>query len=538
MIDGLTRNATEFEKRFRRVRDDYQREYGPALAALSDLKPQTANASSKETQKELERIEQEQFKRAVLEYQIRLWVIDGLLYSLNWIQNSTWNEKPTPVNMLPEMTVKSLQGTKRRMDYFGYETSTYRPLLIVEAKRPSDILPIPPGGVEAESISSLIVKSLRRRIKLPREWPDWLDSLKDYVRSVKAEMGAYPSRAVLTNGDWCIIFASPENTFARDDGGRSEDILVFRSSDEILQRAGEVFLALEHHQVLGTVADLTPGELRFVVDVDQIHQLAFGLRLRYVVSPTASQSDVPIVTVVPLVLARSADYSWIRITGQTHARQLPPEYTEEHLSFHFSQVHDDATSLMKTVEAQLNAVPAVCSVEEHYSSRESFSAHAGVLKIGECQIVFTGSETHFFRAQPSVSGCQYHDWLNCKRDGVAQGNTGMYGKSVVSPRAFFESGTVHHCAHRDVFSAKQSPIMPNNRSRCGSRSGGDGFAFCEIAPFEDYLCCRTCVFEAVCTAAEVFRLPCGTNSLPTRDQALQLVQIENAEVSKVIGRFD
>jgi len=530
VTDGLTRNATDFEKRFRRVRDDYQREYGPALAALSDLKQQTASASSAEIQEEeLKRIEQARIKREVLEYQIRLWVIDGLLYSLNWIQNSTWNAKPTPVNMLPEMTVKSLQGTKRRMDYFGYESSTYRPLLIVEAKRPSDKLPTPLGGAEAESVSSLIVKSLRGRAKLPWDWPDWLDSLRDYVRSVKAQMGAYPARAFLTNGDWCVIFASPENTFAKDDGGRPEDILVFKSSDEMLQRAGEVFLALEHHQVLGTAADLTPGELRFVVNVDQIQKLAFGLRLRYVVSPTASESDVPIITVVPLVLVRSADYSWIRITGQTKARQLPPEYTDEHLSFHVNQVHDDATSLMKAVEGQLNAVPTLCSVEEHYSSSESFSAHAGVVKAGDYQVVFTGSQTHFFRAQPSVSGCPYHDWLNCQRDGVAQGTMGMYGKSVLFPRAFFESGTDHHCAHRDVYSSKQSRITPNNRSRCGSRSGGDNFAFCEIAPFEDYLCCRTCVFEAVCTAAEVFRLPCGTHSLPKSEQAAQFVQIENAQ---------
>jgi hypothetical protein len=528
VIDSLTRNATDFEKRFRRVLDDYQREYGPALAALSNLKPETANASSEEIQKEVEWVEQARIQREVLEYQIRLWVIDGLLFSLNWIQNSTWNAKPTPVNMLPEMTVKSIQGTKRRMDYFGYERSTYRPLLIVEAKRPSDKLPTPPGGAEVESVSSLIVKSLRGRTKLPWDWSIWLDSLKDYVRSVKAQMGAYPARAVLTNGDWCVIFASPENTFAKDDGGRPEDILVFKSCDEILERAGDVFLALEHHKVLGTAVDLTPGELRFAVDVDQIRQLSFGLRLRYVVSPTAGESDVPIITVVPLVLARSATYSWIRITGQTNARQLPPEYTNEHLLFHVKQVHDDAVSLMKAVERQLNAIPTLCSVEEHYASSESFSGHPGLVKVGDCQVIFTGSDTHFFRAQPSVSGCQYHDWLNCQREGIAQGKTGMYGKSVLPPRAFFESGTEHHCAHRDVFSAKQSPITPHNRSRCGSRSGGDSFAFCEIAPFEDYLCCRTCVFETVCTAAKVFRLPCGTHSLSTRKKTAQVVQIENA----------
>jgi hypothetical protein len=32
--------------------------------------------------------------------------------------------------------------------------------------------------------------------------------------------------------------------------------------------------------------------------------------------------------------------------------------------------------------------------------------------------------------------------------------------------------------------------------------------FCEIFSFEEYLCCRVCAFEEVCTKAPAFRLPC------------------------------
>jgi len=66
----------------------------------------------------------------------------------------------------------------------------------------------------------------------------------------------------------------------------------------------------------------------------------------------------------------------------------------------------------------------------------------------------------------------------------------------------------HHCAHRDVISAKGTPITPANRSQCGPRSGRDGQAFCEIWRFEQHLCCRTCAFEEVCLKVAVFQLPC------------------------------
>jgi hypothetical protein len=119
--------------------------------------------------------------------------------------------------MAPEMTVTSGKGTKRRMDYFGYESDSRRPLLIVEAKRPSDELPKPSGsarltldatklspdvaGVTRGALAIHIAKGLRKKAVLPKEWPKWLESLRDYVKSVKSQTGEYPLRVVLTNGE-------------------------------------------------------------------------------------------------------------------------------------------------------------------------------------------------------------------------------------------------------------------------------------------------------------------------------------------------
>ncbi len=178
------------------------------------------------------------------------------------------------------------------------------------------------------------------------------------------------------------------------------------------------------------------------------------------------------------------------------------------MSYHLKAIEQDATQLMSAVRSQMNSSQPLCSIEEHYANPESFNAHPGVVKTGGCYILFTGSETHFLRQQPTIAGCPYHDWLQCRDEGVQQGENGVYGKWVDTPKAFFESGTLHHCAHRDVYAAKQCQVNPENRSICGPRSGTDFQAFCEIAPFEDYLCCRTCVYDKVCTKSVVLKLPC------------------------------
>ena len=504
MIPRRSLNATDFEKKFRQIRDNYEYTYGPQIAAWNHLrdgvKPKTAEDTiARETALA---------DRHILEYQMRVWVIDGFLYSLNWIQNAGWSNMPPAPNMIPEMSVKSGSGTQKRIDYFGYESDTNRPLLIVEAKRPDDNLPIPIGGANGEPLPSLIAKGLRKEKKLPRDWPDWLASLADYVNSIKAQTNTFPVRAVLTNGDWCIVFRDPEATFSPTGIVRSEDIIVFISSDDILGRAGEMFSLLEHQTVVGGIDELVPGQLPFCVDVNLIERLAFALKLRYSVSPTAGSSSMPIVTVVPIVLARSFDNSWIRISGGGQPRQLPGEYTPEFIAHHLNGVEQDANQLMVAVRRQMNSQQPLCSIEEHYGSAESFHAHPGVVKSGDCFILFTGAETHFLRQEPSVVGCPFHDWQLCRKESVQQGEIGVFGKWVETPKAFYESGTLHHCAHRDVFAAKQSQVNPKNRSLCGSRSGDDFQAFCEIAPFEDYLCCRTCVYDKVCEKTAILKLPC------------------------------
>jgi hypothetical protein len=48
-----------------------------------------------------------------------------------------------------------------------------------------------------------------------------------------------------------------------------------------------------------------------------------------------------------------------------------------------------------------------------------------------------------------------------------------------------------------------------DRPRTGARSHDESGPFCEVAPWDTRLCCRTCAYQEVRSAAPAFRLPCA-----------------------------
>jgi hypothetical protein len=150
-------------------------------------------------------------------------------------------------------------------------------------------------------------------------------------------------------------------------------------------------------------------------------------------------------------------------------------------------------------------------LEEHYADDGSFEGLPAVEQIqrqSDHFRVVTGRFTHFLLAEPTVPNCPHHDFgksvvLHCQ-----VGELPIINRSIETPRAYFTNTQQHHCCHEDVDAAKHVIISDENAPRCGIRSGRKGDVFCEIAPFEEFLCCRTCCFQQVCTASQVLRLPC------------------------------
>jgi len=272
-----------------------------------------------------------------LEHHARCYLINALLAGLNWRLDLSL-EEGLP-NLLPEATVRSqASGTRRFLDYLGIEHETNKPLLIVEAKRPSSAIPVlatlpdisttdprpapAQGAIPVTGTDSVVISRGLAGKPLSGDWSRWLQDLRDYVRSVNARTGKVPKRVAITNGDWLVLFLRPAEAFIEEGDCDPRSILVFRTSREILQGGAVLFSQLEHQLVLGEAPTLRPVELPFHVEARHIQQAMHGLRLRYEQAKAIYQRE-PMVYVAPVVFIRTDLGAWLRVESSATQYSIP-----------------------------------------------------------------------------------------------------------------------------------------------------------------------------------------------------------------------
>jgi hypothetical protein len=502
------RNAGQFQIQCRAAHRDYENRYGPLIAEVR------AKYSNNPIEQVIPAVEE------LLEAHGRAYLINALLNALNWRLNCT-PEQGLP-NLVPEAPVTSIhRGTTRFLDYLGLERDTLKPLLIVEAKRPGSLLPqrkmpVPKDAKYANLVDEVpyVVCDGLEGVELVGEWNEWLDTLRDYVCSAKNETDHTPQRVVITNGDWLILFADPDNAFLPHAAPDPARILVWRDHMDIENRCEQLFKWLEHSAVLRQTASVAVGELPFYTTPDVVDGAIYGLWLLYT-EVRGFYGRSPHIQVKPVLYLHSQHGAWLCVERRTESSAHWQPHSYRDLPGHLEEVKQSAESLLQAINkvrhTELSAIP----LTRYYLDEEAFVELRGVVETGyrskdqttEYRVII-GDNTHYLLPNPSVSDCPYHDWHNCQNDGVESNPGPVQQSSTRNPRAFFVSGEHHHCAHCDVSTAKSSQITNENRNRCGLRSGAVGQAFCEIARFEEYLCCRACAFQEVCAKAEVFHLPC------------------------------
>jgi hypothetical protein len=433
-------------------------------------------------------------------------------------------------NLVPEAPIiSSLEGTTKFLDYLGTEREGTDPLLIVESKRPRSPLPKRKAAAGKSSVTAMadepvesIISVGLGRAELAGDWNEWIETLRDYVQSANDRRGKVPRRVVLTSGRWLIIFTDPADSFLAGGTHSPEKILVFTAEgdgegdqDLIEQYYREIFGWLENQRVLEEVPPLIVAEVAFHVSPDQVDRLLHGLHLLYIEQPDFHQgssvalSVSPVVRVMPIIFLHSRYGAWLRVYSESKI-EIP--HAPEQLAEHLREVHDIATGFLQDINRRLGTNFTPSTIESHYENTDDFDALRGVVEKPKDyphydeHVVVTGQHTHYIRLEPTVLGCPHHHWGNSNR--VDRAVLVPIERRSTNPRAFFISGENHHCAHRHVAVAKSNPITPDNTDRCGPRSGKEQDAFCEIWRFETHLCCRTCIFEDVCTSAPVFTLPC------------------------------
>jgi len=490
------RNADEFRLKFREIRGKYERIFGPRIA---EIRRKYASGPERDL------IDRN------LEMHARVYIVNALLAALNWRMDS-FPEDGLP-NLIPEAPVRSADRKSIRFfDYLGLENETDAPLLIVETKRPDT--PLPQAQTPAATYSEVLARGLRGKPLKKKEWNDWLEDLGDYVRSAYEGTQRIPRRVVITNGDWLILFLDPSDAFLEDGDPDPNRILVFTSRDDIERRCTEIFRHLEHQNVLGETPlhELEPAQIPFYLNPEEIDQVMHGLHLLYIEQPKIYGDKDPVIKVVPIIFLRSRYGAWFRVENRLNENEYELPHDSNALAKHFKEVEQAAKGLLDEVNRYLKNPRQPTFLSEHYEDEGNFETLPGVIEIGHDEfLVVTGNRTHYLLPEPMIPKCPFHDWMKCKQQGVPSDPGPILSRST-SPRSFFVSGEIYHCAHRDVSSAKASRITTANREQCGLRSGQEGQAFCEIWRFEQYLCCRACVFGEVCIKAPAFRLPCDKDN--------------------------
>lgn len=515
------RNGTDFLQRLQRLGDDYEGTYGPLISRLrrrlAPDSPGVAVACLDEG----------------LEAHARAYFVNAFLAALNWRLDVS-REEGLP-NLVPEAPVRSVERkTIRFFDYLGLERKEGRPLLLVETKRSSLAPPSlkrrreleetqrpnlgPPtrGRPRDASVPFEVSRGLAGET-LAGEWQEILLTLRDYVRSM-ARHGGEPRRVVVTNADWLLLFLDPADAFLEHGAGREANILFYADRPQMEDRAPDLWRELEHQRVLGEAPSLTTAELPFAIAPGDVDRVMHGLRLSYS-SRQGVHVPIPTMDVAPVVRIRSRFGSWLCVESCSVQYELPGEPAARDASdtpaahlkkvkAHLKKVEAAARELLAAGNRTLHSSHTPRPLSAHYEDVDAFEEVRGVESAGRDQFLLTtGANTHFILLGSPAPRCPHHDWLKCEKAGVAVPCPTT--RTRVNPRSYFTSGGAQHCAHREVFDAKASPITAENRGRCGQRSGEEGQPFCEIWGFETHLCCRACTFYEVCCKATVFRLPCG-----------------------------
>lgn len=521
-------NADDFKQEFSNLVTQHETIYNPIYEEIR-RKFQVKYASSSQAQSTISKKVD-----VALEAQIRAMFLDPLLKALNW--NVTYNPDESQVlsevQLLVEPPSKSVVDKWIYFDYLGVEkiNDSLTPLLLFEAKKPecslpnhlnlmvrnSDFLRLEKDLQLVEIIINGIKDASESTVgkRINGEWKDYTYQLYGYVRSIHARTGEFPKKVAISNGDWLVIFTSPEEVF---NGSASNPIqhghvLVFTDRKDIIQRANVLFLHLNYFSLVEKPFEVSVADLSFRGPFSAAIQGLMVMRFAEPNLPKLNRVRVDSIAKIkidPIIYLKSTHGSWC-FTREDQPLILPDDLA--HLQAHLHEVKVAFDGFLSRIRTIVGDTINIISLDELYRGKD-FKFVKGVTRYLDEENIFlvtTGNCSHFINFQPTKTNCETEMWFHWDRcpSSFRQPTPGPIMKSSFEKKSLFFSGQCNHCAHSATFDVKKNQITPQNIKECGARSRDIGSAFCEIWEFEQYLCCRTCVFQTVCSKSTHFQLPC------------------------------
>ncbi|MDE3878588.1 hypothetical protein I7G55_31905 [Sinorhizobium meliloti] len=439
------------------------------------------------------------------EHDTRVFFFDRLMRLLGW-------ELGPGGNVAEEARIKA--DTTRFVDYVGINATTRAPALILEAKSwdKPNITGI--GKWRHETKPTLVVAAVKHintggakdKSPVTGEWHDNLSQLARYVRLFKEQHGHKVPCAVLSSGQWLLIFKTPVATFCESDVNDQQFHLIER--DDYVAQAHVIFEQMARVMLADTAPTrIRSSQLANYVGAGSFRTAYHGLLINYEASGSPLFVQQPRILVYPAIFVQRNDNAILTVIDAEIPIVLQLSRTddgEETLAPHMNEVAAAAATLLASCSAELAISIQPSGLDEFPGFPESSAVAAGGLALGEPRkllvqpvrtapnnwLAVTGTLPHYLHEEP-VLQCRFHAWSECRAVHCSIGANAVNSPSIDHPRAFFTDIKLHHCAHQTVADRRDDR--------------------CHIKAIDARTCCKACAYQVPCwSAAESAALPCGT----------------------------
>ena len=408
--------------------------------------------------------------------------------------------------MAEEVRLKN--GTTTFLDYLGVATNTTTPVLLIEAKawdkpfigpRANGINYVP-AVLISETIDHWRGKGDKTGSPAAGDWHDYVEQVGKYVEGLLNHGHPLP-RAVITSGQWLVVFTKPVATFI-DGPASAADIRIFRKKDYRSQ-AIEIYSLLSKASLcVETPYDIRATQVRNYITPKAVVVCFHALHVSYEASGSPVFTRRPRILVYPALVLQRNDGALLTVLERSDPLEISYQRDiddlEKALEPHLGEVAAAAEALLKRTGEQLGLELQPSAIDDfpgypintnddRVKSKSLIKRHATEPDVW---VLVTGQATHFLKPAPDVA-CRYHRWHACYAAGQAIGTAAISMPQIAQPRSFFTDDQPHHCAHQG---------LKDRRERR-----------CQIPLIDERLCCKSCHLAPVCWPDALrAQLPCGT----------------------------
>lgn len=438
---------------------------------------------------------------APLEHTTRIHLLDSLAELLGW-------QLGLGGDMAEEVRLKN--GTTTFLDYLGVATNTSAPVLLIEAKAWDKPLMTPRASGISYVSAELIAEAIdhwrgegdKTGSPAAGDWHDYVEQVGRYVKGLWDHGHPLP-RAVITSGQWLVVFTKPVATFI-DGPASAADIKIFRKNDYRTQ-AIEIYSLLSKASLcVETPYYIRATQVRNYITPEAVVACFHALHVSYEASGSPVFTRRPRILVYPALVLQRNDEALLTVLGRSDPFELSYQRgiddLEQVLEPHLDEVAAAAQALLTYtgehlgLELQPSALDDFPGypIDTNVDRLKSKSLIKRYVREPDVWVLITGQATHFLKPAPDVA-CRYHRWSTCHAAGEAIGTAAVSMPQIVRPRSFFTDDQLHHCAHQGLKDRREER--------------------CQILVIDERLCCKACHLAPVCwLGAQLPPLPCGTTS--------------------------